>query len=151
MMTVDEIMSVDPVALSPTASLAEAEKQMQENRIRHIPVVDDDGELIGLVTQRDILASRHASPETVELASVMRSKMYTVPVSTEMRTAALLMQKFKIGSLPVTEEGKLVGIVTDSDYVALAINLLEQLDEAEPDDSWEFGEDTSRLDEDDLS
>ena len=51
-----------------------------------------------------------------------------------MRSAALMLQKHKIGSLPVLQGETLVGIITDSDYVGLAINLLEQMEDIEPDD-----------------
>lgn len=57
-----------------------------------------------------------------------------------MRAAGLLMQQHKIGSLPVMDGDKLVGIITDSDYVSLAMNLLEQLDETNPLDNDDFDE-----------
>ena len=55
MMTVDEIMTVDPATLGPDTSLEEAGALMLERRIRHIPIVDKDMSLLGLVTQRDLL------------------------------------------------------------------------------------------------
>ena len=58
----------------------------------------------------------------------------------DMRAAGLLMQQHKIGSLPVMDGDKLVGIITDSDYVSLAMNLLEQLDETNPLDNDDFDE-----------
>jgi CBS domain-containing protein len=141
MMTIEEIMTTDPVSLGPGDTLARAGELMLEHRIRHIPVVDDAGVLLGLITQRDLLAigSKDDSPDkpAQRLADIMRQQLYRIDRDSDMRSAGLLMQQHKIGSLPVTDDkGALVGIVTDSDYVSLAINLLEQLDEVSPlDDS----------------
>lgn len=61
------------------------------------------------------------------------SEVITVDHRASLRQAALFIEKHKIGCLPVLSEGKLVGIITDTDFVAVAINLLEQLEESEPD------------------
>lgn len=131
MLSINQIMTTDLFTLRAEDSLADAEQLMREHRIRHVPIVDDADTLIGLITQRDLLASESGS-NTV--ADVMRTEIHTVSESDDMRTAALMLQKYKIGSVPVTSHGKLVGIITDSDYVGLAINLLEQMAEVEPDD-----------------
>ena len=140
MISISDIMTVDPVCLGPEATLVEAGALMRDNRIRHIPIVDDSGALIGLITQRDLLAVASGEKEAHFAREVMRKKIYTVTESSDMRGAALTMQKYKIGSLPVLKDGEVVGIITDSDYVALAINLLEQLEEAEPIEPEEYDE-----------
>ena len=135
MISLNEIMTPDPVTLAPDVPLKNAGELMRERRIRHIPVTRD-GRLEGLITQRDLLAAASAEDDYSTVADVMRTHVYTVSEDDDMRGAALKMQKHKIGCLPVVADGLLVGIVTDSDYVALAINLLEQLEvyEEAPDD-----------------
>ncbi len=131
MLSINEIMTTDLFTLQADASLAEAEHLMKEHRVRHIPIIDDANKLLGLITQRDILASASTG---ASVGDVMRRDIYTISETADMRAAALMLQKHKIGSLPVVQDDRLVGIITDSDYVGLAINLLEQMEEIEPDD-----------------
>ena len=119
---------------------------MVEKNIRHVPIVNDSDELIGLVTQRDLLAVaesrlKEAAPleqrereKSILLSEVMTTRLMSVDESTGLRAAAIHLQKYKHGCLPVLREGRLIGIITDSDYVAIAINLLEQLEEIEPEE-----------------
>ncbi len=132
MMSINEIMTVNPITLGQDATLDAAGSLMREHRIRHVPIVGEDKELLGLITQRDLLAVGSADAERNAVTEIMGRKVYTVSEESDMRSAALMMQEHKIGALPVLQDKKLVGIITDSDYVALAINLLEQLDESEP-------------------
>ncbi len=143
MFTIEAIMTTDLVTIPPTASLAEARSLMHEHRIHHIPVVDDEDSLVGLITLTDVLAATdsrlrdsdsriHATD--ICLAEVMVEEVITVDTRASLRTAALFIEKHKIGCLPVVDDGKLIGIITDTDFVAVAINLLEQLEETEPDD-----------------
>ena len=143
MITVNEIMTVDPYTLPETATLGDAIRLMQQNNIRHIPIVDADGGLVGLITHRDALSAAESTlrdeaerknVETVRLADVMTSEVDTVDEHSNLRRAALFLEKHKYGCLPVVTQGKLKGIVTDSDFVAVAINLLEQLETSEPPD-----------------
>ncbi|MDA0790231.1 MAG: CBS domain-containing protein [Proteobacteria bacterium] len=149
-MTVDEIMTDNPVTLDPGATLSLAGELMLANRIRHIPIVDTRGGVVGLVTQRDLLMAAHGGDDR-PLSEFMRRNIHTVDSHEDMRSAALLMQKYKIGCLPVMEDKVLVGIITDTDYVSLAINLLEQIEEMEPGESEDFSalDDVSEFDSDD--
>ena len=131
MLNINEIMTTDLFTLGANATLAEAELLMKAHRVRHVPIIDDVKKLIGLITQRDILAAKQTG---VFVSDVMRQDIYTISQTADMRSAALMLQKHKIGSLPVLQGETLVGIITDSDYVGLAINLLEQMEEIEPDD-----------------
>jgi CBS domain-containing protein len=134
MMSINEIMTVNPITLGQNATLDEAGSLMRKHRIRHVPIVGEDKELLGLITQRDLLAVGSAEADGHAVKEIMRRKVYTVSEESDMRSAALMMQEHKIGALPVLQDKKLVGIITDSDYVALAINLLEQLNEFEPEE-----------------
>ena len=143
MFTIDAIMTTDVVTIPPSASLADAREIMQEHRIHHLPVVNADGTLVGLVTLTDVLNASDSSLRNedsriratdITLSEVMVTDIATVAESASLRQAALFIEKHKIGCLPVVTDGKLKGIITDSDFVAVAINLLEQLEFSEPDD-----------------
>ncbi len=144
MLTVAEIMTREPYTLGPDASLADARQLMAEHHIRHIPVVSPEGSLIGIVTQRDVLAAGGPGPaskavdksteETVPLSSIMTTPVQSVDEQAGLRGTAMHLQKNKLGCLPVLRKDKLVGIITDSDFIAIAINLMEQIESAEPDE-----------------
>jgi len=140
MFSIDAIMSTSLITVHPEATLAEARTLMHENRIHHIPVVHDK-RLVGLVTLTNVLAATdsflrdqanriHASEILVR--DVMVSDVATVDIDAGLRQAALFIEKHKIGCLPVMDNEQLVGIITDTDFVSVAINLLEQLEETEP-------------------
>ena len=141
MFTLDAIMTTDLITVTPTATLADARALMQEHQIHHIPVVGEDNSLIGLVTLTNVLAATdsilrntdsriHASE--VCLKDIMVTEVATVDEQASLRQAALFLEKHRIGCLPVVSDGKLRGIITDTDFVGVAINLLEQLEENEP-------------------
>ncbi len=140
MFSIEAIMSTNLITLSPSATLAEARTLMHDNRIHHIPVLNDD-KLVGLVTLTNVLAATdsflrdpqnriHANEIRVEEAMVR--DVATVEVHASLRHAALFIEKHKIGCLPVMDDEQLVGIITDTDFVAVAINLLETIEETEP-------------------
>jgi CBS domain-containing protein len=68
----------------------------------------------------------------ISIKDVMVTKVATVGENASLREAALFLEKHRIGCLPVVTDGKLVGIITDTDFVGVAINLLEQIEELEP-------------------
>ncbi|MEM8815530.1 MAG: CBS domain-containing protein [Pseudomonadota bacterium] len=144
MFSIDAVMSTDLVTLAPEASLADARTLMQEHRIHHLPVVDADRGLCGLLTLSDLLRASDSSLRNAEerihaseisVSDVMVTEVATVSATASLRQAALFLEKHRIGCLPVMQGDKLAGIITDSDFVAVAINLLEQLEDTEPDDS----------------
>ena len=148
MITVEEFMTSELCTLREADTINDAWRIMTEKNIRHIPVTDDDGRILGLVTQRDVLAAtvpgkmNHESdlPDTsganARLSEIMIRNVSVVNESDSLRTAAMYMQSHKYGCLPVVSNERLVGIITDSDFIAIAINLIEQaeLDEEELDE-----------------
>jgi CBS domain-containing membrane protein len=150
MLTVAEIMTREPYTLGPDDTLPTARQLLAEHHIRHIPIVSADGALLGVVSQRDVLAAGDTSvlnrngggalENYVALSSIMSTPVQTADESASLRGAALHLLKNKVGCLPVLRKGRLVGIITDSDFVAIAVNLMEQLEAAEPDEE-DFGED----------
>ena len=145
MITVEEFMTSEISTLSEADSINDARKIMTERNIRHIPVTDKDSRVLGLVTQRDILAATeperlrqedidsHTGGADIRLSEIMIKDVSVINRTDSLRTAALYMQSNKYGCLPVVSDGRLVGIITDSDFIAIAINLIEQaeLDEDE--------------------
>jgi CBS domain-containing protein len=141
MFSIDAIMSTNLITIHPDASLAEARSLIQENHIHHLPVLDDKGDLAGLISLTNLLAATdsilrdadsriHAAD--ISVADVMVTDLATVDRHASLRQAALFLEKHRIGCLPVTSKGKLHGIITDTDFVGVAINLLEQIEETEP-------------------
>ncbi|HHJ35665.1 MAG TPA: CBS domain-containing protein [Gammaproteobacteria bacterium] len=140
MITVDEFMTSDPYTLTEDDSLYDARKVMTEKHIRHIPITDSDTRLLGLVTQRDVLAATDpvsiqqtksapdASDRDIKLSDIMIREVSTIHTTDSLREAALYIQSHKYGCLPVVADNCLVGIITDSDFIDIAINLLEQVE-----------------------
>ena len=138
MLTVADIMSHQLITLSPFESVQAARTLMERARIRHLPLVTDNGQFVGIVTQRDIFqvaVSQLADlPETeqdaieaaIPLERIMRTEILTVPPSYPVTEAARLLLAHKFGCLPVLERGALKGILTESDFVSLALSLLLQ-------------------------
>jgi CBS domain-containing protein len=120
-LTVNEIMTPDPVALRRGDTLQKAAREMALGAIRHLPVVDPAGYLIGLVTHRDVL--RAGAEGTA--GDIMTTDVLTVAPDTSACEAAYLLLRHKIGCVPVTDAtGALRGIVTESDFVRAAYTLL---------------------------
>lgn len=149
MITVDEIMSSELRTLSETDSLADAQKLMAETHIHHVPIMDADNHLVGLISHRDVLAAQESrlSQESltqnaadISIADFMTRHVATVDPRANLRQAAIYLQQHRYGCLPVVEDGQLIGIVTDTDFVGVAINLLEQVEEFEQMEEVESGE-----------
>lgn len=103
---------------------------MARQHIRHIPLVNNKGELKGLVSDRDLLRSHDNQERPV--SEIMTKNVVTVDEHASIRTTANYLSTHKIGCLPVTSDGKLTGIITETDFIAVAANLLEQLELSEP-------------------
>jgi CBS domain-containing protein len=131
MISVAEFMTRDLVTVRADDDLALAESLLRLGGIRHLPVVQD-GRLVGLLTQRDLLRSGHAGRESARTARVgdaMTAGPSTVRPATSLATAARTMLEHKYGCLPVCEEdGRLVGIVTEADFVRFAADVVRDLD-----------------------
>ena len=116
-------MALDPTVLGPRHFLRRAKEEFELGRIRHLPIVDREGKLLGLVTQRDLLAAGEHLDRPI--SQVMQSDVTTVSPDTPAYEAAYLMLRDAIGCVPVTEsDGRLIGIVTDTDFVRVAYTAL---------------------------
>ncbi|NHA13594.1 CBS domain-containing protein [Thioalkalivibrio sp. XN279] len=118
------------VLVGPGATVAEARRIMAAHAIRHLPVADGDGKLVGLVSLTDILVAGDAADRP--LRDIMVRTVDTVDERSNLRHAAMLMFRRKRSCLPVMRDGELSGIITDSDFLGVAIALMEQLEAVEP-------------------
>lgn len=109
---------VDPITLSPNATVAEALKLMRENRIGGIPIVDENNLLVGILTNRDM---RFEKNQKKKVSDIMTSEnLVTAPVGTDMTKAERILEKYKIEKLPIVDKkGKLVGLITFRDILNL--------------------------------
>lgn len=119
------------VIIGPDATVDEARRAMAAHSIRHLPVLDDAGALVGLISQTDVLVAGNNGAQPVR--EIMVRDVDTVDERSNVRHVALMMFKRKRSCLPVSRDGLLQGIVTDSDFLGVAITLMEQLEAAEPD------------------
>ena len=129
---VRDIMSQEVTTLKRNDKLTLADDIMQLGRIRHLPVLGDDGkQLVGIVSQRDLFRGalaralgygQHAQRkvlDTLFVKEVMSSDVITTTPDTPLAEAARVLVDRKIGCLPVVEDGRFVGIVTEGDFVAM--------------------------------
>jgi len=129
-------MTPHPICGHPEMPVVEAQKVMQENNIRHLPIVDDDGKLVGLVTQRSLMNAvpsdvSQFSPFVVnyilaklQAQNIMTRELVTIGPDATIEEAARVMADRKIGCLPVMEDDELVGIISDSDLFNIMVDLL---------------------------
>lgn len=141
MLKIQDMMTTELFFLKTTDTLRTARSMMSLARIRHIPIVDKKGAFVGLLTHRDILQasiSRFAEVDKtvqdeidagIPIAEIMRTDVATVYPEMEVRDAAEILLNHKYGCLPVVRGEKLVGIVTEADFLKLTISLMDALGE----------------------
>ena len=124
---VAEIMTATPVTIPSEATAADAAKLMREKEIGSL-VVLEFGKPTGIVTERDIvtkIAAVDEKPSRVSVKAIMMSPLVAVHPHEEVAEAAKLMAQRKIRRLPVIQEGKLIGIVTENDIIRIWPELIE--------------------------
>ena len=126
--TVSKIMATDVVALDRNASLGSAKDIMDQRRLRHFPVVEN-GNVVGVVSQRDVFRASLASMlgynertekaflDNLSIKGIMSDPPITVTADTGISEAARLMVEKKVGCLPVVDGKRLIGLVTDTDFL----------------------------------
>ena len=131
---VKDAMTPDVTTLKRNEKLTLADDLMNLGRIRHLPVLDDDGQqLVGIVSQRDLFRgalaqaigygqhARRKLLDTLQVKDVMTDELITTTPETPLVEAARVIMKRKIGCLPVVKNGQLLGILTEGDFVALFV------------------------------
>src|SRR5262245_20789849 len=110
MMHVKEIMSMDPKCCSPTTSLIDVAKLMVEEDCGEIPVCDEGGKPVGVLTDRDIvcrLIAKGKEPTTLSARDAMSSPVVTVSADSSLEDCARLMEQYQVRRLPVVDENGL--------------------------------------------
>jgi len=126
---VGQFMTTDLYTVRPDDLVDFAATLMEWRHVRHIPVEDDAGHLIGLVSHRALLRlvaeGTLGSDRKIMVRQVMNPSPVTVAPETDTVTAIRLMREKQLACLPVTRDGKLVGLVTERDLVVVSSYLLE--------------------------
>jgi acetoin utilization protein AcuB len=129
-------MSKHPITVTADVHIDEALKVMRDNKVRRLPVVDKDGQLVGIVSEMDLLYAS-PSPATslsvyeihylmarITVQDVMTKEVISIGEDTPLEEAARIMVDNKIGGLPVVRNGTLVGIITETDLFKIFLELL---------------------------
>lgn len=120
-MFVRDCMTRNPITVRPESDPLAAVSLLKSGGFRRLPVIDEAGELVGIVTRNDleVFLSRAGSPGVIKrqhrVDQMMGCNVVMVSPDCPLEEAANLMVKHKIGSLPVVEDGRLVGIITETD------------------------------------
>ena len=135
-MLVHERMSKHPITITEDTPINRALKLMRDEKVRRLPVLNKKGELVGIVSEKDLLYAA-PSPATslsiheihyliskITVDEVMTRDVITVSEYTPLEEAARIMADNKIGGLPVLRDGKLVGIITESDLFKIFTEIL---------------------------
>ena len=138
---IKHIMSVHVISLFAEQTLPLADDIMRFKHLRHLPVVDESGRLVGLVSHRDILRAqissltgltdgqRRARQEHVKVSQIMTRDVWTTEPEAHASNAGQLLLDHRFGCLPVIDaSGRLVGIVTERDYLRFAVKAIEMHD-----------------------
>lgn len=129
--TVGQFMSTDLFTVQPDDLIDMAASVMDWQHVRHVPVENDEGKLVGLLSHRALL--RHLAQgragnqgEAVAVRCIMKPDPVTVTPSTPTLEAVAVMRKHKVGCLPIVDGGHLVGIVTAQDFLEISAKLFEE-------------------------
>ena len=143
MMNVRDIMTLSPITIDPETSLGTAMALMRDKGVRHLPVVDDAGRLVGIITDRDLRSAAFATTiaeylslgaerrlrglgqalEDLRVKDAMTWDVVTTQPDAGIAHAAAVMFEGRCGSLPVVENGKLIGILTERDLLGTLAGL----------------------------
>jgi acetoin utilization protein AcuB len=134
-MRTKDVMTRNPITVESETLVLDAQRIMKENNIRRLPVVDK-GKLVGIITKHDLLEAS-PSPATslsifelnyllskMKVKDIMKKNPVTITPDTPFEEALRLGQEKKIGAFPVVDNGKLVGITTESDIIRFLTRVL---------------------------
>lgn len=135
-MPVQDWMTTDVVSVGPDTSLLKVGKLMKDHHIRRVPVVDEQGQVVGIISDRDVRDASPSKATTLDMyemhyllaelkaKNIMTPRPITVKPGDPVEEVALIMQEKAIGGLPVVDDsGKLVGIISDHDVFAALVDI----------------------------
>jgi acetoin utilization protein AcuB len=135
-MLVKDRMTPNPISGSPEMPVTEIQELMRTKKFRHLPILDSEGNLVGLVTQRSLLSALPSDVSgfsrfeisyilaKIQAHDVMTREVVTIDEDTAIEEAARIMADEKIGCLPVCNGEKMVGIITDNDLFGIMVDLM---------------------------
>lgn len=139
MLKVKEIMTSEVFVLQATQTMELVRSLMKNRHIRHVPIVNDEDKFVGLLTHRDLLAQtishladidekeQEELDRNIHILNVMRTDVVTATPEMELEEAGAILLENKYGCLPVIEDsGKLVGMLTEADFLKLTLKLLQE-------------------------
>lgn len=134
-MLVKNWMTPEVITVTPDTSLLKTGKILKESNVRRVPVVDKSGEVIGIISDRDVKDASPSKATTLDMyemhyllaeikaRQIMTKNPITIKSSDTVEKAAMIMLDNKIGGLPVVDDGKLVGIISDQDVFKALVNI----------------------------
>lgn len=137
MLKVKDIMTKEVFVLHATQTLDIVRSLMRIKHVRHVPIVDSDNVFVGLMTHRDLLAQTISHLAGIDddeqqyldrhlhIFNIMQKDVLTVDPELDVCAAISLLLEHKYGCLPVVSDTKLVGIVTEADFLKLTLGLLQ--------------------------
>jgi len=138
MFIIKDLMAKKLYTLKVTDTIHQARDLMLSKHIRYVPIVNDNDEFVGLLTKRDVLAvsistladieqnERDKIEDSIPIAEVMQTDLIVAEEGTNLLEAARFMLKQKYGCLPVFHGTQLTGLLTEADFVRLAVYLMEK-------------------------
>lgn len=135
-MLVKDRMTPNPITIQPETTHKQASELMKEHNVHHLPVVDKQGRLVGIVVEEDLLAAQpspattlsiyeiHGLLSRLQVKQIMAHPVYTTTPDCPLEEAARLMLDQGTGCLPVMQEDKIIGIITDTDIFKSLVALL---------------------------
>jgi len=142
MSIVADFMAEGVQTLAESDTLTAAAMKMEKYGCYHLPVVNGQSHVLGLVSHRDVLkampsplfpvSGQGVQPDAIVVSEFMQTDLITVTPGTDLRQAAMFLRNQKIGCLPVVENKKLLGIITDTDFLNIAVDLLTEVESLEP-------------------
>lgn len=126
-MLVKDWMTTDPITVNPDTSVMKASQIMKENNVRRLPVINDKGQVVGIVTDRDLKEASPSKATTLDVhelyyllselkvKDIMSRKVITITAEETVEKAAVIMLEHKVTGLPVVENGRLIGILSQGD------------------------------------
>ena len=138
MLKVKDIMTSEVFVLHATQTLELVRSLMRIKHVRHVPIVEQDNTFVGLMTHRDLLAQtisyladvdeeeQEYLDRNIHIINIMKTDCLTADPEMDVCKAITMLLTHKYGCLPVVSDGKLVGIVTEADFLKLTLDLLRK-------------------------
>jgi CBS domain-containing protein len=125
---IDQFMTPHPTCIRRKQHLSEAHERMQTLQVRHLPVLEEDGRLVGILSQRDIYfteALHERPPESARVEDAMTSNPYVVPPERPVGEVAAKMVEGKLGCAVVASGERVVGIFTTTDALRILMGIVQ--------------------------